>query len=229
MNLTDATAVYAGTTEARAVYYGSKKLWPTKYHEVLDGPTSVATADGSRGHSTFLDGGYSLSSRSLSFIGFKMAGFPTPAPRIKNGRITTAAGVYEFGVDYGWSLVGYFATSDLNITSAGIGRQGDNNLGGGWVQDVCGFYLTIPSSELRSSSQIIVDYEYTSNWANKHGVAFWSEVSGAGGGIGSDWIGTWDTSTSARLPSEIPRNTIVAQASVTSGTLYRRRIIIQNS
>jgi hypothetical protein len=97
------------------------------------------------------------------------------------------------------------------------------------VQDVCGFYLTIPSSELRSSSQIIVDYEYTSSWANKHGVAFWSDVSGAGGGIGSDWIGTWDTSTSARLPSEIPRNTIVAQASVTSGTLYRRRIIIQNS
>lgn len=234
MNIATATAIYAGATEGKAVYYGPQLLWnvegweplPTD-HAIIEGLTEI---DGSRGHSTFVNNGYSLKARSLSFMGFKIAGFPAPSPRIKNCAITLDSGVYNFGVSTNWDLVRYFQTHDLTITADGIGRSNQNNLGGGWQDDVCGFYLLIPTADLQNTRKIIVDYEYTSSWANKHGVAFWGSVSGAvGGGINSDWIGTWVETPYARLSSEITRSVVIPQAEVTSGTLYRRRVIILNT
>jgi hypothetical protein len=227
MNLTDATAVYAGTTEARAVYYGSKKLWPTKYHEVLDGLTSVATADGSRGHSKFLDTGLNLSASNLSRIGFKFSA----AVRIKNATITTPAGTYTLGVATDWTLVRYFTSHDVTITSDGIGRSSSGgNFGGGWEDDVMGFWADIPASSLTSADKITVDYEYIGDYASKHGVAFWNATATAGGGLQS-YIGTWDITPRAYFPTneQLPRIVVTNQASLISNTIIRRRIIIQNN
>jgi hypothetical protein len=220
-----ATSIYAGATAAKAIYYGAKKLWPPlKYHEILESLATINPADGSRGHSKFLDTGLNLAVSNLSRIGFKFAS----AVRIKNATITTSSGAYTLGVATNWNLVRYFSSHDLTITPDGIGRSGSGNIGGGWVADVCGFWVDIPASSL--TSELSVDYEYIGAYAAKHGVAFWNSTTTAGGDVES-FIGTWDNTPRCQMPTnaELPRIIVTAQSSLISNTLLRRRVIIQNN
>ena len=222
-----ASAVYAGAAAAKAIYYGAKKLWPPpKYHEILDSLATINPADGSRGHSKFLDTGLNLAASNLSRIGFKFAG----GVRIKNATITTTAGTYTLGAATNWTLVKYFTSHDLTITADGIGRSGSGNLGNGWGADVCGFWVEIPSSSLTASDKITIDYEYIGAYAAKHGVAFWNATTTAGGTVES-YMGTWDNTPRVWMPTtaELPRIVVTAQASLLSNTLCRRRVIIQNN
>ena len=222
-----ATAIYAGAAVAKAIYYGAKKLWPPpKYHEILDSLATINPADGSRGHSKFLDAGLNLAASNLSRIGFKFAG----GVRIKNATITTTAGTYTLGAATNWTLVKYFTSHDLTITADGIGRSGSGNLGNGWGADVCGFWVEITAFSLTSSDKITIDYEYIGAYAAKHGVAFWNATTTAGGTVES-YMGTWDNTPLVRMPitAELPRIVVTAQASLLSNTLCRRRVIIQNN
>ena len=159
-------------------------------------------------------------------IGFKFAG----GVSIKNATITTAAGTYTLGVATNWNLVRYFPSHDLTITSNGIGRSGSGNIGGGWQHDVCGFWVDIPASSLTGADKITVDYEYIGAYAAKHGVAFWNATTTAGGTVKS-YIGTWDNTPCAMLPTtvDLPLIIVTAQASIISNTLCRRRVIIRNN
>ena len=221
-----AISIHAGATAAKALYYGAKKIWPTKYHEILESLATINPADGSRGHSKFLDAGLNLAASNLSRIGFKFG----PAVRIKNATITTTAGTYTLGVATNWTIVRYFATHDLTITTDGIGRSGVGNIGNGWDADVCGFWVDIPASSLTASDKITVDYEYIGAYAAKHGVSFWNATTTSGGTVES-YLGTWDNTPLVRMPttSELPRIIVTAQASLLSNTLCRRRVIIQNN
>ena len=222
-----ATAIYAGAAAAKAIYYGAKKLWPPpQHHEILDSLATINPANGSRGHSKFLDTGLNLAASNLSRIGFKFAG----GVRIKNATITTTSGTYTLGVATNWTLVKYFASHDLTITTDGIGRSGSGNLGNGWGADVCGFWVEIPASSLTASEKITVDYEYIGAYAAKHGVAFWNATTTAGGTVES-YMGTWDNTPLVCMPTtaELPRIVVTAQASLLSNTLCRRRVIIQNN
>ena len=222
-----ATAIYAGAAAAKAIYYGAKKLWPPlRYHEILDSLATINPADGSRGHSKFLDTGLNLAASNLSRIGFKFAG----GVRIKNATITTTAGTYTLGAATNWTLVKYFTSHDLTITADGIGRSGGGNLGNGWVADVCGFWVEITAFSLTASDKITIDYEYIGAYAAKHGVAFWNATTTAGGTVES-YMGTWDNTPLVRMPitAELPRIVVTAQASLLSNTLCRRRVIIQNN
>jgi hypothetical protein len=222
-----ATAIYAGAVAAKALYYGAKKLWPPpQHHEILESLATINPADGSRGHSKFLDTGLNLAASNLTRIGFKFAA----AVRIKNATITTTAGTYTLGVATNWTLVKYFASHDLTITTDGIGRSGFGNIGNGWDADVCGFWVDIPASSLTASDKITVDYEYIGAYAAKHGVAFWNATTTAGGTVES-YMGTWDNTPLVRMPTtaELPRIVVTAQASLLSNTLCRRRVIIRNN
>lgn len=222
-----ATAIYAGAAAARALYYGAKKLWPPpQHHEILDSLATINPADGSRGHSRFLDTGLNLAASNLSRIGFKFAS----AVRIKNATITTSEATYTLGVATNWTLVKYFASHDLTITADGIGRSGSGNLGNGWDADVCGFWVDITASSLTASDKITVDYEYIGAYAAKHGVAFWNATTTAGGTVES-YMGTWDNTPRFQMPttSSLPRIIVTAQAPLISNTLCRRRVIIQNN
>jgi hypothetical protein len=222
-----ATAIYAGAAAARAIYYGAKKLWPApEHHEILDSLATINPADGSRGYSKFLDTGLNLAASNLARIGFKFG----PAVRIKNATITTPAGTYSFGVATNWDLVKYFTSHDLTITADGIGRSGSGNVGGGWEADVCGFWVDIPAASLTSADKITLDYEYIGAYTAKHGVAFWNATTTAGGTVES-YIGTWDNTPLARLPTsaDLSRIVVTNQASLVSNTLCRRRVIIRNN
>jgi hypothetical protein len=226
-----ATAIYAGATAARALYYGARLLWNVPgwqppQHEILESLATINPADGSRGHSRFLDVGLNLDASNLARIGFKFGG----GVRIKNATITTPAGTYTLGVATNWNLVRYFTSHDLTITSDGIGRSGFNNIGGGWDHDVCGFWLDIPASSLTGADTITVDYEYSGGDTSKHGVCFWNATTTAGGTVES-YIGTWGNTPYARLPTnvDLPHIVVTNQASVISNTLCRRRVIIKNN
>lgn len=227
MSFSTATGVFIGAVPATAVYYGGQKLWPLpQHHEILDSLATINPADGSRGHSRFLDTGLNLAAANLSRIGFKFAG----GVRIKNATITTTPGTYMLGVATDWTLVRYFTSHDLTITTDGIGRSGSGNVGGGWEHDVCGFWVDIPASSLTSADKITVDYEYIGAYAAKHGVAFWNATTTAGGTVES-YVGTWDNTPRFQMPttSELPRIVVTAQASLISNTLCRRRVMIQNN
>lgn len=223
-----ATAIYAGAAVAKAIYYGAKKLWPPlRYHEILDSLATINPADGSRGHSKFLDTGLNLAASNLSRIGFKFAG----GVRIKNATITTDAATYTLGVATNWTLVKYFASHDLTITTDGIGRSGSGDLGSGWIADTCGFWLDIPAANITSSKQITVDYELIGPSPVKHGVGFWATATTVGQGPNENYLGTWDNVHRAIVPNTASLTRIVdtAVASVSSNTLYRRRVMIQNN
>ena len=178
------------------------------------------------GESKFLATAYTFP----SYIGFKIG----PDVRIRNCRIVLNGSNIEknFGINHGWDLIKYFNfTQNINITNDGIGRNGGGNLGSPWTNDICGFYLDISSSELDSATSITIDYEYTSSWANKQGIAFWSSITSTGfnGNLDSNWIGTWDNTTYARLSSNINRQTIVNQSSKNNGTIYNRRTVIHKN
>jgi hypothetical protein len=177
------------------------------------------------GQSRFLATAYTFP----SYIGFKLG----PGVRIRNCKILLNGPNIEktFGLNHGWDLIKYFTfTHNINTTAEGIGTEGGSP-GFPWSNDVCGFYLDISPSEIASSTSITIDYEYTSSWASKQGIAFWNNVStptGFNGDISSDWIGTWDNQTYARLSSNINRNTIINQSS-RDGSIHRRRTIIQKT
>jgi hypothetical protein len=237
MNLAEAESVYVGNLKATDVFYGSQRIWPSKFHAILESSLSSNPANGSLGHSIFPGHGYKLSSKNLSVIGFKLRGHPTPV-RIKNGKVTTDSGIYNFGVDFDWSLIRYFPTSDINITADGIGRSTNTPFVTSWSDGFCGFYLNIPESAILTSRQIFVDYEYQMGSGNGHAVAFWSpsEISQDQGGGLSDLIGTIQKETfgdstpfyGARLSSVLTETKIVAEATKQPGVMYRRRVIVQN-
>ena len=222
-----AISIHAGATAAKALYYGAKKIWPTKHHEILDSLASIIPADGSRGHSKFLDTGLNLASADLSRIGFKFGS----DVRIKNATIITDSATYTIGVATNWSLVRYFTTHDLTITADGIGRLGSGDLGNGWIADTCGFWLDIPSENITSSSKITVDYELIGTYPVKHGVGFWATATTVGQGPNENYVGTWDNVHRASLPNTATLTRIIDTpvASVSSNTLCRRRVIIQNN
>jgi hypothetical protein len=59
MNLSDATAVYAGTTEAKALYYGPQLLWNVPGWEPLWSPSQIGTdlwLDSANSTSLIMDG-----------------------------------------------------------------------------------------------------------------------------------------------------------------------------
>jgi hypothetical protein len=98
----------------------SAEIAQDRYHEILESLATINPADGSRGHLRFLDTGLNLAASNLFRIGFKFGG----AVRIKNATITTTLGTYTLGVATNWTLVKYFTSHDLTITSDGIGRSG---------------------------------------------------------------------------------------------------------
>ena len=221
-------AVYAGATAAKAIYYGAKKIWPPiRYHQILDSLGYVNPADGWRGNSRFADTGLNLGSSNLTRIGFKFGS----DVRIKNATIATDAATYTIGVATNWSLVRYFTTHDLTITADGIGRLGSGDLGNGWIADTCGFWLDIPAANITSSKKITVDYELIGTYPVKHGVAFWATATTIGQGPNENYLGTWDNVHRAIVPNTATLTRIIDTpvASVSSNTLYRRRVIIQNN
>lgn len=220
--------IYYGIKPAKSIYYGSKKLWPPLlYHQILDSLATINPADGSQGKSRFADTGLNLASNSLTRIGFKFGG----GVRIKNATITLDTAAFSIGVATSWALVKYFSTHDLTITTDGIGRSGYGDLEAGWVADTCGFWLDIPAAPLTGSSQIIVDYELTGPYPSKHGVGLWATSTTVGQGPNENYIGTWDNVPRACIPNTttLTRIADTAVASVSSNTLYRRRVIIQNN
>jgi hypothetical protein len=196
------------------------------FHILMESLGTTTPADGSRGNHRFLN---SFNYAALPYIGFKLG----PFTRIKNCKLTFTKNNYiaEFGTDTNWNIIKYFPAHDITITADGIGRSGSSNFGNGWSYDICGFYLDIPTDVLLTETEIIVDYEYTSNSQNKNGVGFWSNsqiVAGLGGSVDTQWIGTWDNTPYARLAPELTRTQITSQASISSGTLYNKRIIIRS-
>ena len=113
-------------------------------------------------------------------------GLPNPNwKELKNCKITFTNDSYvaEFGTNTNWNIIKYFPVHDITITEEGIGRAGTGELENGWLNDVCGFYLDIPKNILLSETDIIVDYEYTTNAKNKNGVGF-TGIAIVGGGTG---------------------------------------------
>jgi hypothetical protein len=175
-------------------------------------------------------------------IGFKMG----PSIRINNCRVTIPNLLYtaQFGLssdtDNGgnWDLVGYFPYHDINVSTqgglSGIGRQGANDLGGGWSVDTCGFYLKIDPELIANSHKIILEYDfYTNDLAgiNKHGIGFWdntNQPTGANGGPNYNFYGTWGGSKLAYLPNIMTVNTLSATKNFSNNVKYSRTIILEN-
>lgn len=161
-----------------------------------------------------------------SVLGFKMA----YGIRIENCTITIPNASYSasFGVSTNWGLIGYFPTSDINITEQGIGRNGYGDLGNGWIADVCGFYLNIDQSILLNADRIIIEYDFFSNAGMKHGVGFFSSTSqpsGPDGDVNYGYFGTWDNQP--RL-STITPIAYVNRGSFGIGTKYTRKVTLIN-
>lgn len=177
--------------------------------------------------------GFSKAVGSFQFIdvlGFKMGG----SPRIENCTITIPNQSYSatFGVSSNWDLVGYFPVSDIDITSEGIGRSGDGDLGGGWDTDVCGFYLNISPSIILNADKIIIEYDFFTGSTNKHGVGFFpntSQPSGVYGDTVFGYVGTWDNVSQFRLPTALTSIAYINRKSFSSGTRYTRRVTIKNN
>ena len=171
----------------------------------------------------------------INVIGFKMAF----GNRIKNCTITIPNLSYSatFGVSSNWDLVGYFPTSDINITAEGIGRSGSNNLGGGWSSDVCGFYLNIPSQTILDAKSVIIEYEFSSPFNGgggmKHGIGFFpstSQPTGADGGINFRYIGTWDNAAYFNLPTLLTSIAYTNRSSsFVANVTYKRKTTIKNN
>ena len=175
-------------------------------------------------------------------IGFKLG----PSIRINNCRVSIPNLLYtaQFGLSSdtdnvgNWDLVGYFPFHDLNVSTqgglSGIGRQGTNELGGGWSVDSCGFYLKIDPELISNSHKIILEYDfYTNDFAgiNKHGIGFWdntNQPTGANGGINYNFYGTWEGSRLAYLPTIMTVNTLSATKNFSNNIKYSRTIILEN-
>jgi len=223
------TAISYGSRAAKALYYGSKKIWPpVTYAEIFDSTPLYDFGDGSLGSARFSDTNLNLRAEGLTLIGFKFG----EAVRIKYAIIRTDFGSYGLGSSAGnpYGNVRYFANHDINIDpTAGIGRAGFGNLGGFWVADICGFYVEIPVAHITQSQQIIVDYEFYGAYPAKHGVAFWQNPQSSGGDLNS-YVGTWDNAFMARLPNSenVPRVSGSPSTSMQSNTRCNRRVVIQN-
>jgi len=177
-----------------------------------------------------------------SVIGFKLG----PSVRINNCRISIPNLLYtaQFGLSSdtdtrgNWDMVGYFPTHDINVSTqnglSGIGRSGTNNLGGGWISDMCGFYLKIDPEIIANSHKIIVEYDFYTNTSagiNKHGIGFWdstSQPTGPNGGPNYRYFGTWEGSKYAYLPDLMTVNTLSATRNFSNNIKYSRTIILEN-
>lgn len=165
----------------------------------------------------------------INVLGFKLAG----GQRIKDCTITIPNASYygSFGVSTNWDLIRYFSTSDINITIEGIGRNGFGDLGGGWISDVCGFYLDINQSILLNADKVIVEYDFFTDGQVKHGVGFFpstAQPSGQDGGPNYRYCGTWDNQLQIYLPTVLTPIAYVNRSSFSSGTLYRRKVTLIN-
>lgn len=165
----------------------------------------------------------------INVLGFKMSS----GIRIENCTITIPNASYSasFGVSTNWDLVGYFPTSDINITAEGIGRSGSGDLGGGWIADVCGFYLNINQSTLLNADKVIVEYDFFSSSGMKHGVGFFpstAQPAGQDGGPNYRYCGTWDNNLQIYLPTILTPIAYVNRSSFSSGTRYRRNVTLIN-
>jgi len=177
-----------------------------------------------------------------SVIGFKLG----PSVRINNCRISIPNLLYtaQFGLSSdtdkvgNWDMIGYFPVSDINVSTqnglSGIGRSGTNNLGAGWIADMCGFYLKIDPEIIANSHKIIVEYDFYTNTSagiNKHGIGFWdstSQPTGLNGGPNYRYFGTWEGSKYAYLPDLMTVNTLSATRNFSNNIKYSRTIILEN-
>lgn len=165
----------------------------------------------------------------INVLGFKIGG----GQRIENCTITIPNASYStsFGISTNWDLVGYFPTSDINITAQGIGRSGYGDLGGGWISDVCGFYLNINQSTLLNADKVIIEYDFFTDGTMKQGVGFFqstAQPSGQDGGPNYRYCGTWDNSLQIYLPTVLTPIAYVNRSSFSSGTRYTRKVTLIN-
>jgi hypothetical protein len=180
--------------------------------------------------------GLAKATGTFQFSGSPVLGFKIGSGlRIENCTVTIPNSSYSasFGVSTDWNLVGYFPTSDLNITSQGIGRGGSGGLGNGWTADTCGFYLNINSSTIQNADTIILEYDFFSLGSMKHGVGFFlntNQPSGLYGGPDGYYVGTWDNSSNVRiyLPSSLSIITYIPRGSFSNNVRYRRKVTIRN-
>ena len=124
MNLSDATAVYAGTTEAKALYYGPQLLWNVPGWE----PPNFPWADFAG-----INAGVSIFSTAADTLNFtintggQIRLFARPAGNGFRYRSTLNPGIPSSQIQGGWQALAAYNANNGRIVTALYGRDGSVN------------------------------------------------------------------------------------------------------